>query len=90
MSVFLEVKVCQRDCDHRLSTAVLDDQVTLHWQQRSAVSPQRSGASGSLKAPVPQPTPDTASPLLYRTVGTESPAEQAQGLVLGNEGAQGR
>lgn len=92
MSVFLEVEVCQRGCEHRLSTAVLEDQVTPHCSRGLHSFPQRSlsGASESLKAPVPQPTPDTTSPLLYRTVGTESRAEQAQRLMLGNEGAQGR
>lgn len=45
---------------------------------------------GELESPSASASPDTASPLLHRTVRAGSCGDQARGLVLGNEGAQGR
>lgn len=60
MSVFLEVEFCQRGCDHRLSTAVLEDQVTPHCSKGLHSFPLKViiWCLQEPERPVPQPTPE--------------------------------
>ncbi|KAM7332214.1 hypothetical protein ACRRTK_008922 [Alexandromys fortis] len=73
--------VLSRKCVHHRSHTTCDCTGARRCQCRHHITPGELDACAAFEA--------SAAPFQL-TVGTESPAEQAQGLVLGNEGAQGR